>query len=95
MSDCGPRMEIVRQLDLKSTFPDITKILNGLGVAPRSPYAPLRTLGFVLDHCLNVGIFSGKFNGCFLCRISRLCSDSWGTRSCLLISLCKLGFIVD
>ena len=57
MCHCGPRMEIVRQLDLKALFPDFTKILNGLGVAPKSPYAPLHTLGFVLDHCLSVGIF--------------------------------------
>ena len=60
MSQCGPRVEIVRKLDLKSSFPDFTKIFNGLGVAPKSPYAPLRTLGFVLDHCLNVGIFQGR-----------------------------------
>jgi len=57
MSEYGPKMEIVRRLGLKAPFPDFTKVLNGLGVAPNSPYAPLHTLVFVLDHFLNVGIF--------------------------------------
>jgi hypothetical protein len=65
MSHCGPRMEIVRELDLKAPLPDCTKILNGLGVAPKSPYAPLHTLGFVLDLCLNVGIFQESLTDAF------------------------------
>jgi hypothetical protein len=43
-----------------TSFSNFTKILNGLGVAQRSPYASLRTLGFVLDHGLNVRIFQER-----------------------------------
>ena len=28
-------------------------------------------------------------------NFTSVCSDSWGTRSSLLIALCKLGFVVD
>jgi len=48
MSNCGWRMEIVRKFDLKSSFTDFAKTLNGLGVTPKSPYAPLRTVYWAL-----------------------------------------------
>jgi hypothetical protein len=56
MSQCGPMMWNFST----TSFSNFTKILNGLGVAQKSPYAALRTLGFVLDHCLNVGIFQER-----------------------------------
>jgi len=74
MSHCGPIMEIVRKLDLKCSFRDFAKTLNGLGVAPKSPYAPYVQYTRLCFRSLSErGNFSGTFNGWFRCRISRLC----------------------
>jgi hypothetical protein len=95
MNRCDPRMEIVRHLDLKSYFSRLHQNLKRFRGWTEKSICSLTYTGLCSRSLRERGNFSGNFNGWFRCRISRLCSDSWGTRSSLLIDLCKLGFIVD
>jgi len=72
MSHCGPRMEIVRQLDFKAPFPDHQNFKRFRGYTEKSICA-LTYSRLCFGSLSERGDFSGKFNGCFLCRISRLC----------------------